>query len=188
MFSSAAAASISTGHPLISGRSCAANGAGGFAREDHVFKALALGAPYTKLVCMGRAPMIPGYLGSNIEGTFYPERRSELNGNWDELPQTVKSFGKYPEEIFSAWEEVKQKVGADEMKNIPFGAGAMAGYVDKLSCGLQQLMAGVRKFKLSEITRDELFSANRETERETGIPFLTEAQKESAENILKASN
>jgi len=104
---------------------------------------------------------------------------------WDELPQTVKSFGKYPEEIFSAWEDVKQKVGADEMKNVPFGAVAIAGYVDKLSCGLQQLMAGVRKFNLSEITRDELFSANRETEAETGIPFLTEAQKESAEAILK---
>ena len=159
--------------------------AGGFAREDHIFKALAIGAPYTKLVCMGRAPMIPGYLGSNIEGVFYPERRAEVNGNWDELPQTVKSFGKYPEEIFSAWEDVKQKVGADEMKTIPFGAVAIAGYVDKLSCGLQQLMAGVRKFNLSEITRDELFSANRETEAETGIPFMTEAQKESAEAILK---
>lgn len=46
-------------------------------------------------------------------------------------------------------------------------------------------MAGVRKFSLSEITRNELFSANRETESETGIPFLTEAQKESAEAILK---
>ncbi|PIF02913.1 MAG: FMN-binding glutamate synthase family protein [Desulfococcus sp.] len=159
--------------------------AGGFAREDHIFKALALGAPYTKMVCMGRAPMIPGYLGSNIEGVFHPERRSEVNGNWDELPPTVKSFGKYPEEIFSAWEEVKKKVGDAEMKNIPFGAVAMAGYYDKLSCGLQQLMAGVRKFKLSEITRSELFSANRETENETGIPFLTEAQKESAEAILR---
>jgi hypothetical protein len=159
--------------------------AGGFAREDHIFKALALGAPYTKLVCMGRAPMIPGYLGSNIEGTFYPERRAEINGNWDELPQTVKSFGKYPEEIFSAWEDVKQKVGADEMKHIPFGAIAIAGYVDKLTCGLQQLMAGVRKFNLSQIARSDLFSANREMERETGIPFLTEAQKESAEAILK---
>ena len=71
------------------------------------------------------------------------------------------------------------------MEKIPFGAVAIAGYVDKLSCGLQQLMAGVRKFNLSEITRDELFSANRETEAETGISFITEAQKESAEAILK---
>ncbi len=49
----------------------------------------------------------------NIEGAFYPERRTEINGNWDELPQTVKSFGKYPEEIFSAWEDVKQKESAE---------------------------------------------------------------------------
>ncbi len=60
--------------------------AGGFAREDHIFKALALCAPYTKLVCMGRAPMIPGFLGSNIEGVFKPEKRAELNGHWEELP------------------------------------------------------------------------------------------------------
>ncbi len=158
--------------------------AGGFGREDHIFKALALCAPYAKLVCMGRAPMIPGYLGSNIEGVFKPEKKAELNGNWNELPKTVMEFGKYPEEIFAAWETVKEKIGADEMKDVPYGAVAMAGYVDKLTCGLQQLMAGVRKFKLSEITRNELFSANRETEAETGIPFLTTAQSESALSIL----
>jgi glutamate synthase domain-containing protein 2 len=159
--------------------------AGGFAREDHIFKALALCAPYTKMVCMGRAPMIPGYLGSNIEGVFKPEKRSELNGHWEELPLSVTKCGKYPEEIFAAWEEVKNKVGKDEMKNIPFGAVAMAGYVDKLSCGLQQFMAGARKFKISELSRNELFSANRETEAETGIPFVTETLNEKALEILK---
>ncbi|MFH1768270.1 MAG: FMN-binding glutamate synthase family protein, partial [Candidatus Omnitrophota bacterium] len=34
--------------------------AGGFSSEDHVFKVLAMGAPYVKAVCMGRALMIPG--------------------------------------------------------------------------------------------------------------------------------
>ena len=53
--------------------------AGGFAREDHIFKALALGAPYVKLVCMGRAPMIPGFLGSNIEAVFKPDHKAELS-------------------------------------------------------------------------------------------------------------
>ncbi len=37
--------------------------AGGFSSEDHIFKALALGAPYCKAVCMGRALMIPGMVG-----------------------------------------------------------------------------------------------------------------------------
>ncbi len=160
--------------------------AGGLAREDHIFKAIALCAPYTKLVCMGRAPMIPGYLGSNIEGVFKPDKRGELNGHWDELPPSVQAFGKAPEEIFSGWETVKNKVGAGEMDNIPFGAIAMYGYIDKLSCGLQQFMAGARKFNVSQISRDDLLTSNRETAAETGIPYMTEAEEGSAKAILKA--
>jgi hypothetical protein len=159
--------------------------AGGFAREDHIFKALALCAPYTKLVCMGRAPMIPGYLGSNIEGVVKPEKRPELNGHWEALPTSVKSVGTYPEEIFSGWEAVKQKLGADEMSKIPFGAVAMYGYADKLMCGLQQFLAGARRFNLSAISRDDLMSANRETEAVTGIPYMTEALNEKALGILR---
>ncbi len=159
--------------------------AGGFAREDHIFKALALCAPYTKLVCMGRGPMIPGFLGSNIEGVFKPEKRAEVSGHWEQLPPNVKAVGTYPEEIFAGWEPVQNKVGADEMKNIPFGAVAMYTCADKLSCGLQQLMAGARRFKLSEIARDDLMAGNRETAEVSGIPFMTDAQNEEALAILK---
>jgi hypothetical protein len=158
--------------------------AGGFAREDHLFKAIALCAPFTKLVCMGRAPMIPGYLGSNIQGVFQPENKARVNGHWDELPATVTSIGKTAEEIFAGWEMVVNKVGASEMKNIPWGAVAMVGYADKLSCGLQQFMAGARKFKLSEIDRDDLMSANPETAKVTGIPYMLEAQDNVARKIL----
>ncbi len=38
---------------------------GGFSAEDHIFKALALGSPFVKAVCMGRALMIPGMVGKN---------------------------------------------------------------------------------------------------------------------------
>jgi len=161
--------------------------AGGFAREDHIFKALALGAPYTKMVCMGRAPMIPGFLGSNIQGVLQEEKRSDLYGHWEKLPPSVKQIGTYPEEIFYGWEEVKNKVGADEMKNIPFGAIAMYGYADKLSCGLQQFMAGARKFSLNEINREDLMSANRETEKETGIPFMGDVGDSNARDIIKGN-
>lgn len=160
--------------------------AGGLAREDHLFKALALGAPFTKLICMGRAPMISGFLGANIEGVFYPERKNELNGHWDTLPASVTAVGKYPEEIFAGWEEVKNKVGKDEMSNIPFGAIAMYAFADKLACGLQQFMAGARKFKLSEMNRNDLISANRETEEVTGITFMTDALDDKAKAILNA--
>ncbi|HEC41508.1 MAG TPA: FMN-binding glutamate synthase family protein [Bacteroides sp.] len=160
--------------------------AGGFAREDHLFKALALGAPFSKMVCLGRAPMIPGFLGSNIEGVFKPEKRASLYGHWETLPPAVKDFGKYPEEIFAGWEPVQEKVGKDEMKNIPFGAIAMYAYADKLACGLQQFMAGARKFSLNKISRDDLFTSNRETEEVTGITFMTEVKNEEAIKILKS--
>ena len=160
--------------------------AGGFAREDHVFKALALGAPFVKLVCMGRAPMIPAFVGSNIEGVLRPERRASVNGHWDELPSTVTCYGDKPEKIFSAWETVMKKVGADEMKNIPFGAVAMYAYADKLACGLQQFMAGARAPRLCDITRGDLMAGNRETAQETGIPYMTDSENDKAMAALKA--
>lgn len=160
--------------------------AGGFAKEDHIFKALALGAPYTKLVCMGRAVMIPGFLGSNIEGVLKPENKEKVCGNWDKLPASVSQFGSKPEEIFACYYDVEKKVGKDEMKNIPFGAIAIYTLCDKLKAGLQQFMAGARKFSLSAISREDLFSANRETEEVTGIPFITEAEDDIAKEILNS--
>ena len=158
--------------------------AGGLAKEDQIFKALALGRPYTKLVCLGRAMMIPAYLGSNIEGVIKPENRERISGNWDELPKTVMAFGTNPDNIFEGYYSVQKKVGAKEMKNIPFGAISFYTLADKLGAGLQQIMAGARKFSINEISRNDLFSANRETERETNIPFLTEALDDRAKKIL----
>lgn len=158
--------------------------AGGFALEDSIFKALALGAPYTKLVCMGRGIMIPGFVGANIEGALHPARREEINGNWDKLPKTVTGIGNTAEEIFSSYFDVQKKVGKKEMKNIPYGAIAFWTLVDKLACGLQQLMAGARKFSLARISRGDIFSANRETAMETGIPHLSDVNDESAKRIL----
>jgi hypothetical protein len=160
--------------------------AGGFALEDHIFKAIALGAPYTKLICMGRAIMIPGFLGANIEGALNPEAKGIVNGNWAELPKTVERHGKSAQEIFASYFDVQKQVGKDEMKNIPYGAIAFCTLADKLSCGLQQLMAGARKFSLDQITRSEIFSGNRETARETGIPHVSDVNDESARKILNS--
>lgn len=160
--------------------------AGGFALEDHIFKALALGAPFTKLICMGRAIMIPGFAGSNIEGVLNPKRREAVYGNWDKLPKTVTDIGSKPEEIFASYYDLQKKVGKDEMKNIPYGAIAFYTLADKLACGLQQLMAGARKFSLSDISRSDIFSGNRETARETGIPHVSDVNDEIAKSILNA--
>lgn len=160
--------------------------AGGLAREDHIFKALALGAPYTKLICMGRALMIPGFLGANIESVLHPDRKEKLNGNWTSLPSHIeKDFGSTAEEIFACYYDVMKKIGTDAMKDIPLGALAVWTLSDKLAAGVQQLMAGARKFSLDQITRNEIFSGNRETEAVTGIPFMTDINNDLAIRILK---
>ena len=158
--------------------------AGGFCLEDSIFKALALGAPYTKMVCMGRAVMIPGYLGANIEGVLHPERKEAISGNWEKLPKSITDLGTTPEELFACYFDVQKKIGADEMKHIPYGAIAFWTLTDKLGCGLQQLMAGARKFNLKQVSRNDIFSANRETERETGIAHCADTNDASAKKIL----
>jgi len=158
--------------------------AGGLAREDHILKALALGAPYTKTICMGRALMIPGFVGTNIEGVIKPKERARINGNWNKMPPSVAKFGHSADEIFAGYHDMEAKLGAEEMQHVPYGAIAIWTMADKLAAGLQQLMAGARLFSLSELSRKDLFSANRETERETGISFMTDVLDDAAKKIL----
>jgi len=158
--------------------------AGGLAHEDHIFKALAISSPYVKLVCMGRGLMIPGFLGSNIQGALQPEKKDEVNGNWDSLPPTVNKYGENPEAIFAGWHDFKKEVGEENMDEIPWGAVALWNLVDKLGAGLKQLMAGSRKFSIDAIERSDLMSANKETEEITGIPYMTEAFNEEAKEVL----
>jgi hypothetical protein len=160
--------------------------AGGFALEDSIFKALAMGAPYTKMVCMGRAVMIPGYLGANVEGALNADRKEKVSGNWDRLPKTVSDIGATPEELFACYFDLQKKIGKDEMKKIPYGAIAFWTLADKLSCGLQQLMAGARKFSVKQITRNDIFAANRETAAETGIAHCADANDAFAKKILNS--
>ncbi len=148
--------------------------AGGFSSEDGVFKALALGAPFAKAVCMGRALMIPGMVGKNIEQWLKDGK----------LPNMVGQFGSTPEEIFICYEDVKNIVGAGEMKNIPLGAVGIYSFSEKIRVGLQQLMAGARCFSVPAITRRELMSLTEECARVTGIPYLMEAYREEAMKIL----
>ncbi|MDR2765319.1 MAG: FMN-binding glutamate synthase family protein [Tannerella sp.] len=149
--------------------------AGGFSSEDGVFKALALGAPYVKAVCMGRALMIPGMVGKNIAQWIE-------EGN---LPKSISEYGSVPEEIFVNYEKVKDIVGANEIKHIPLGAIGIYSYADKIKVGLQQLMAGARRFNVSVITRNELMSLTEECAKVTGIPYLMDCYREEALQILK---
>jgi hypothetical protein len=72
------------------------------------------------------------------------------------------------------------------MADVPYSAIAIWTLCNKLRAGLQQLLAGARKFSLPEISRDDLMAANRETEQELGIPFMTGARDRRAKHILNS--
>ncbi len=148
--------------------------AGGFSSEDGIFKALALGSPFVKAVCMGRALMIPGMVGKNIEQWIKK----------NDLPKTVSEFGTTPEEIFVCYENVADLVGKKEIKNIPLGAIGIYSYANKLQVGLQQIMAGARCFNVASISRQELMSLTEECAKVTGIPYLMDSYRQEAMGIL----
>lgn len=147
--------------------------AGGFSTEDHIFKVLAMGAPYTKATCFGRALMIPGMVGKNIERWIKES----------DLPNAVSHFGKTVEEIFVCYETLKAKYG-DQVKEIPLGAIGVYSYCDKLRVGLQQLMAGSRNFRLSTISRKDLMSLTEEAAKVSGVPYVMDAFREEAEKVM----
>jgi len=146
---------------------------GGLSSEDHLFKVIALGAPYVKAVCLGRAIMIPGMVGKNI-GQWLQEGK---------LPRTVAQYGDSVEEIFVTYETLKERFGR-EVEDLPLGAIGWYTYVDKLRVGLQQLMAGSRNFRLSTISRQDIMSLTREAAEVTGVSFVMDAYRDEAEAII----
>ena len=149
--------------------------AGGFSSEDHVFKALALGAPYCKAVCMGRALMIPGMVGKNTE--------KWLQGEDGGLPTTVSRFGSTKEEIFMNYEVLKEKYGS-EAERLPLGAIGIFSAVDKIKVGLQQIMAGSRNWAVKYISRNDIFSLTEECANITGTQYVMNAYREEALRII----
>lgn len=148
--------------------------AGGLSSEDDVFKAIAMGAPYVKAVCMGRALMIPGMVGRNME-TWLKEKN---------LPKTVSEFGSTPKEIYVCYEELAEKYGKD-IKDIPLGAIGIYTFSQKIRVGLQQLMAGSRNFRVNTISRDDLMALTEDAAKISGIPYVMDAYRKQAEDILK---
>jgi glutamate synthase domain-containing protein 2 len=143
--------------------------AGGFSDEPGVFKALAMGSPYFKAVCMGRGLMIPGFVGKNID--------KWIKGG--ELPKSVSKYGNNIEEIFVCYEELKEKYGA-RMSEIPMGAVGIYSHASKFRTGLQQLMAGSRNFNLSTITRDDVMALTEEAAGVSGIEYVMSARYDEA--------
>lgn len=146
--------------------------AGGIALEDQIFKAIALAAPYIKAVCMGRATLTAAMVGKT-----HGELLKKKYGDGENYNRALlKSF------VLAS--ELKKKYGKD-FERIPPSAIAVYTYYDRLKVGLQQLMAGARKFALNYINRNDLVALTKEASEVSGIPYVMEADIEEVERILR---
>ncbi len=148
---------------------------GGFSSEDGVFKALAMGAPYFKAVCMGRALMIPGMVGKNLQQWLAEGK----------LPKTISRYGSKPEEIFVCYQEVRERFNG-QTRDLPLGAIGIYSFAQKIRTGLQQLMAGSRNFRINTISRSDLFALTEEAAKVSGIAYVMDAYRNEAEAILES--
>jgi hypothetical protein len=99
------------------------------------------------------------------------------------IPKNVAKYGSTKEEIFVCYEEVKEKYGKDVDK-IPLGAIGIYSVSEKIRIGLQQLMAGARKWKIDLIKRSDLMSLTPECANVTGIPYVMDAYRDEALKII----
>jgi len=149
--------------------------AGGITFEDQIYKTLALGAPYFKAVGMARGPMAATMVGKTIG------KRIEEG----QIPVYVERFGDTAEEIFVTAPELKRRF-KERFSDIPTGAMGLYSYFERLSQGLRQFMAGSRKFDLTYITRDDIASLTKDAANISGIPYITDVDKDEVDKILNS--
>jgi glutamate synthase domain-containing protein 2 len=148
--------------------------AGGFTFEDQIFKGLALGAPYVKLVGMARGPIAAAMVGKTIGRTIDEQQ----------VPVYVERFGMTKDEIFVTAAALRTELGDAAFEKIPTGALGLYTYYERLDQGLRQLMAGSRKFSIEHLSRDDIAALTHEAEEISGIRHIMDVDREEAEKIL----
>ena len=148
--------------------------AGGFTFEDQIFKGLAMGAPFVKLIGMARSPIAAAMVGKTIG------RAIEMG----ELPVYVERFGSTVDEIFVTSNHLRKELGDKEFARIPTGAIGLYTYYERLAQGLRQLMCGSRKFAIDYIERDDIAALTKEASEISGINYIMDCDKQKVEEIL----
>jgi glutamate synthase domain-containing protein 2 len=148
--------------------------AGGFTFEDQIFKGLALGAPFVKMVGMARSPIAAAMVGKTI-GRAIDE---------GQLPVYIERFGNSRDEIFVTASALRHELGDSVFDTLPAGALGLYTYYERLAQGLRQLMAGSRKFSIDYISRDDLAALTRESAEVSGIQHVMDVDRAAAEEIL----
>jgi len=147
---------------------------GGFTFEDGIFKALAMGAPFVKLVGMARGPIAAAMVGKTIGRAIDNQQ----------IPVYIERFGHSKDEIFVTASSLRKELGDAEFEKIPTGALGLYTYYERLAQGIRQLMAGSRKFSLEHLSRDDIAALTREAADISGIKYIMDVDKAKMEEIL----
>ncbi|MFW9898755.1 MAG: glutamate synthase-related protein [Candidatus Thorarchaeota archaeon] len=128
--------------------------AGGFANETQIFKAFAMGAPYVTCIAMARAPITAAmkgkYMGEIIDQrAVTPAILNNLG-----FPKTKEPDTLTLSEAFVEYDQLCRKFSDKQIQ--PAAVGVYSYFASKLGTGLKQLLAGVRKFRLDLLDRQDI--------------------------------
>jgi len=153
--------------------------AGGFVNETQIYKSMAMSdlgsGPTVKAIAMARAPIT-----AVMKATYF----NELSKKNDLPSGFAKVYTSDPAKFMIAYSDLEEKYGKD-VKKIPLGAiGLYTYWHDRIGVGLQQLMAGARKFRLDCISRGDIASISERATRVTGIPMISDVEADLMSRIL----
>jgi len=150
--------------------------AGGFINETQILKAIAMSnlgdGPIVKAITMARAP-----LTAVMKSSYFVELAGQ-----GRLPKSfADQYGSDPNKFFVGSLLLNDKDG----RKIPWEAIGLYTYLnERVGVGLQQLMAGVRKWNLSLLDRNDIACLTERASKVTGIPLLEDVEAEQFELIL----
>lgn len=124
---------------------------GGFATEDQLYKALALGDGKVKAIGLCRAAMAAANSGKKV-GELIAEGK---------VPSALARYGSSVQEIFQDLPDLRALYGAQANHFAP-GAIGVFSYLNRIAFGLRHFCALNRKFDLSYVNRDDVIPLTRD--------------------------
>ncbi|HID71519.1 MAG TPA: FMN-binding glutamate synthase family protein [Thermoplasmata archaeon] len=148
--------------------------AGGFVNETQMFKALAISnitgeGPLVRAIGMARSP-----LTAAMKADYFVE----LYEKGKLPPKFTQLYGEKPTQFFIEAENLIEEYGSDVGTKIPWASVGVYTYFQRLKVGLQQLMAGSRKWNIDALDRGDIASLTEKAKKVTGIPLVEEIEKE----------
>lgn len=124
---------------------------GGITSEDQVYKALAIGAPWVKIVGLCRAAMAAAMVGEKVGQLLETGM----------VPKHLERYGGSKETLFRHLPELRSHYG-EEADKMSAGAIGAYSYLQKIAFGLRHFAALNRKFDIRYINQEDVIPMTRE--------------------------